>query len=457
VSRRLVVLGTSVTLPDPASVTDLAVSFQQQGGQLADLQTTLQSLTRPDAWGDWTGLAADAFGQTIGQLPAELGDARDAYDDVASALRQYAGQLEPVINSLISLSYQAEDAEGTLAAVQDARSRAIATGHNPVTTGWDARLTDATEAVSALRGQLNRLLAELTALAATCTKRIKAAEPRTAGKSLFGELESDFVRDVADPMARAAKEAFKLDMEAVKLGAEAAGLEVIGAAAMFEALWVHPVTNLFHDVTGHLDAEKLGLILGDVAGVLGIVALLPIPGVDVVAGLAALAIGGVGAGLDWWAAAHHEEGASYLQAGLATVSVALTGVGMVAKAGAGAVDAAGDLDDGADAAKSGGQLWAAGLKRTFTPAGIEDSIRNEQIDKDLAEGDAPTGVRGFGQALFDNVRDKTIETFTVPSGDDASSPAAVTMVRVGWATDRLNDVTNTVQDIEGDKTESLVP
>ena len=176
-----------------------------------------------------------------------------------------------------------------------------------------------------------------------------------------------------------------------------------------------------------------------------------------VAGLAALAIGGVGAGLDWWAAAHHEEGASYLQAGLATVSVALTGVGMVAKAGAGAVDAAGDLDDGADAAKSGGQLWAAGLKRTFTPAGIEDSIRNEQIDKDLAEGDAPTGVRGFGQALFDNVRDKTIETFTVPSGDDASSPAAVTMVRVGWATDRLNDVTNTVQDIEGDKTESLVP
>ena len=87
-SRRLVVLGTSVTLPDPASVTDLAVSFQQQGGQLADLQTTLQSLTRPDAWGDWTGLAADAFGQTIGQLPAELGDARDAYDDVASALRQ---------------------------------------------------------------------------------------------------------------------------------------------------------------------------------------------------------------------------------------------------------------------------------------------------------------------------------------------------------------------------------
>ncbi len=169
-TRQLVILGTSVTLPDPASVTDLAAGFQQQSGQLADLETTLQALTRPDAWGDWTGLAADAFGQSIGQLPAELGDVRDGYEDVASALRQYAGQLEPVVNSLSSLSFQAEDAEGTLAAVQNARSQAIANGQDPATTGWDARLTDATEAVSALRGQQTRLLAELTALAAACTE-----------------------------------------------------------------------------------------------------------------------------------------------------------------------------------------------------------------------------------------------------------------------------------------------
>ena len=130
-TRQLVILGTSVTLPDPASVTDLAAGFQQQGGQLADLETTLQALNRPDAWGDWTGLAADAFGQSIGQLPAELGDVRDGYEDVASALRQYAGQLEPVVNSLTSLSFQAEDAEGTLAAVRTARSQAIATGRIP--------------------------------------------------------------------------------------------------------------------------------------------------------------------------------------------------------------------------------------------------------------------------------------------------------------------------------------
>jgi uncharacterized protein YukE len=86
--------------PDPASATDLGVSFREVSGHLADLEGTLQTLTRPDAWGDWTGLAADAFGQSIGQLPAELGDMAGAYGKAASALQRYAGQLEPVVNSL---------------------------------------------------------------------------------------------------------------------------------------------------------------------------------------------------------------------------------------------------------------------------------------------------------------------------------------------------------------------
>src|SRR5580700_8459026 len=120
---RLVILGTTVTVPDPASATDLAAGFREQGGHLADLEATLQALSRPDAWGDWTGLAADAFGQSIGRLPAELGDVAGAYDDVASGLQRYANALEPVVNALASLSFQAEDAEGTLAAVRAARSQ----------------------------------------------------------------------------------------------------------------------------------------------------------------------------------------------------------------------------------------------------------------------------------------------------------------------------------------------
>ena len=259
-TRQLVILGTSVTLPDPASVTDLAAGFQQQSGQLADLETTLQALTRPDAWGDWTGLAADAFGQSIGQLPAELGDVRDAYEDVASALQQYAGQLEPVVNSLSSLSFQAEDAEGALAAVQNGpvpgdRERA-GSGHYRLGRQAGGRQPTA---VSALQGQLNRLLGELTALAAACTKQIAAAEPKTAGKSLFGELESDFVRDVADPLARAAVEAAKDDVQ------------------LLDETFFQPFTQLWADRAQwekNPDLHTAGQLLQDYGNALGVVALV---------------------------------------------------------------------------------------------------------------------------------------------------------------------------------------
>ena len=277
-SRQLVILGTSVTLPDPASVTDLAASFQQEGGQLAHLQTTLQSLTRPDAWGAWVGQAADAFGRSIGQLPAEIGDVSDAYDDVASALRQYAGQLEPVVNSLSSLSYQAEDAEGALAAVSTARSQVITSGQDPATTGWDARLADAAAAVTAVQGQLTRLLGELTALAATCTKQIKAAEPKTAGKSLFGELERDFVRDVADPLARAAVEAAKDDVQ------------------LLDEAFFQPFTKLWADRAQwekNPDLHTAGQLLQDCGDALGVIAL-----VALVAGVIIVASVGTGGAAD---------------------------------------------------------------------------------------------------------------------------------------------------------------
>ena len=39
---------------------------------------------------------------------------------------------------------------------------------------------------------------------------------------------------------------------------------------------------------------------------------------------------GAAAAADWWAVAHHENGASYLQAGLATVGLGLGGVSFVA-------------------------------------------------------------------------------------------------------------------------------
>jgi uncharacterized protein YukE len=295
-TRHLVILGTSVTLPDPGSASDLAARFQDQSGQLADTEATLQALTRPDAWGGWTGLAADAFGQSIGQLPAELGDVRDAYEDVVTALRQYAGQLEPVVSSLSSLSYQAEDAEYTLAAVRRARSQAIASGHNPVTTGWDARLADATAAVSALRGRLNRLLGELDALSSTCTRQINAAEPRTARKSLFGELERGFVRDVADPLGH---------------GAAEVGRDALGAGKatvhLLDDTFVQPFTELPGDLVNfaeNTDLHTAGELLQHFGDAVGVVALvLTVAAVVVIAsvgtgGLADVALAGAFTAVD---------------------------------------------------------------------------------------------------------------------------------------------------------------
>jgi uncharacterized protein YukE len=387
VTRRLVILGTAVTLPDPASVADLAAGFRGQGGELADLEATLQALTRPDAWGAWTGEAADAFGQSLGQLPAEIGDVRDAYDEVALVLQRYAAELEPVINALTSLSFQAEDAEGTLAAVRTARSQAMARGENSAATGWDARLADATAAVSSLRSQLNRLLGELTALAATCTKQITAAEPRKAKKSLFGSLESDFVKDVADPLGRAFETAGRLGLLAA---GEELALGALGSIDVIDAFLVHPITDLYHDgdkLLHGLTAEKLGQVLGDVAGVLGILAF--IPGVDVFAVPALVVVSAAAAAADWWAVAKHEKGASVLDASLATVSFALGGVSFVAgravSADAGmfqAADKAGDLDEledlknGADARVSGAALWKAGLPRSFTTQDVKAAVQD---------------------------------------------------------------------------------
>jgi uncharacterized protein YukE len=265
-ARQLVILGTSVTLPDPASVTDLAASFAEQGGQLADLESALQALGRPDAWGDWTGLAADAFGQSIGQLPAELGDVCDAYGDVAAALRQYAGQLEPVVDALSALSYPAEEAEYTLAATERARAQAIAAGQNPVTTGWDIRVADAVAAVSALRGRLNGLIAELNTLAATCTRQIKAAEPKTARKSLFGEAESDFMRDVADPVGHDAKAMGEGLLDGGKI-----------AGHLLDETFVQPFTELPGDLANFIenpDLHTAGELLQGVGDAVGVVALV---------------------------------------------------------------------------------------------------------------------------------------------------------------------------------------
>jgi uncharacterized protein YukE len=455
VTRRLVILGTTVTVPDPASVTDLAAGFRAQGGHLADLEETLQALNRPHAWGEWTGQAADTFGQSLGQLPGEVAEVRDAYGDVASVLQRYAAELEPVVSALSSLSFRAEDAEGNLQAVSTACAQAKARGENTTLTGWDTRLADAKAAVSSLRAQLNRLLAELTTLAATCAKQINAAEPKKPKQSLFGKLESGFVRDIAHPVGHAVKD--------IVHGAETvAKLELTGALAMGEALFINPILNAPGDIAhafGHFDAEELGKALGDVAGVLGVLAL--VPGVDVFAAPAALIVGGAAAAADWWAAAHHEEGASYLQAGLATVGVALGSVSMVAGKAMEADSALQDLASGADARASGAALWQTGVKRTFDTSDIKGALSDLKENltiSGLKENLSISGIKenfsDFKDGLADNLKVQLREDLNLGLDGSSHSPAGVTIAHVKWSADRANDVVTTVQDIHDRATES---
>jgi uncharacterized protein YukE len=441
---QLVILGTSVTLPDPASVSDLAARFQEQGGQLAEAETTLQALARPDAWGEWTGLAADAFGQSIGQLPAELGEVCAAYEEVAAALRQYAGQLEPVVGALSSLSYPAEEAEYTLAATERARAQAIAHGQTATIPAWNIRVADAAEAVAELRRRLNGLLAELNALASTCTRQIKAAEPRSAHKSLFGQLESDFVRDVADPLARAAK-------ETAKLAEEAAKLELSGAVGLVEALYIHPLEYLWDEVSSH--AEEIGKVLSDVAIVLTVLAF--IPGVDAIAGPALVIVSAAEMAADWYAVYDHQKGASVLQASLATLSFGCAGVGLVATKALSAdselvtstlddngLGAVMELKDGEGAVPTGEGLWRTGLQRAFSPSDIKASISDnyETALDPVGKGDAPTGLQGFQQALSNNFSSKVTELRNGGIEEFVHTPAAVTIEHVKWVAEGLDDL-----------------
>jgi len=442
VTRTLEILGTTVSVPDPGAATALSASFGEMSGSLADAHDTLQTLTRPDAWGVWTGQAADAFGQSVGKLPAELGDIRDAYGAVSAALREYAAELEPVVNALTALASRADEAEGTLTATRNARQHAIAQGHDPHTTGWDARLVEATAVVSSQRAQLERLISELDGLATTCTKRITAAEPRQAKKSLFGELASDFMRDVADPLGRGIvafghAEAdmagavlaggITLGKDALKVG-EIAGKGLLGIGA---ALFVHPFTDLPHDLSRYLSdptAANLGSVLGDVAGILGVAALL-VPGADLfVAG--ALVVNAGAAAADWTAVAEHEDGASVLDAGLATVGLGLGGVSFVAGRAVDADTALGqhafddgdwqgleDLKNGDDARASAATLWQDGVSQRFSLTDVKASL-SDSVHQVLHLGD---------------------DGFT-------HSPAAVKIEHIKWSVDRPNDVVTYIED-----------
>jgi uncharacterized protein YukE len=441
-ARHLEILGTSVTVPDPDSVASLSASFSSVSENLTDLVDMLQALSTPAAWGEWTGQAANAFGQSIGQLPGELGAAQEAYGTAAAALQDYASHVEPVVTALTSLSFQADDAESTLTAIQNARNQVIHQGQDPAATGWDARLADATEAVSELSGQLTQLLAELHALSSRCVAQINGAAPKQA-KSLLGSLASDFMKDVADPLGRAAEAAAHTGL--------GIGEELLRAyehpTVVVGALVVHPFSHLVKDAEGIARAsplEALGSTLGDVAGVLGVLSL--IPGVDLIAAPALLVVSAAAAASDWAAVATHEKGASVAGATLASLSLGLAGTGAVIGKGVATgdklIDAAAEAGDtrqvvslatGQDARESAGALRKSGVKQLFSWTDVKDSVSEGfgQVRGNLSDVKgsltSATELRSTLNSAADSVASKANNFLRLGSDGLTHSPAAVVL------------------------------
>jgi len=363
-TRYLDVLGRSFTVPDPGDVAGLSASYRAVCVNLDDAKGQLGALGTPQAWGEWTGLAADAFARSIGRLPGQLEQAWQSYNTAAWALSEYASGLGPVVTALSALAYQAEEAQGHLTAVTAAREQVIRQGQDPSTTGWNARQQDAQAAVDELRSRLSSLLHEMNSLSAACVARIRQAQHEGIQNNVIG----DFDRYVMPAAAVAWHDASR-------------ALKVTGD--VLDAVFVKPlVTDVENFRRGDWSWENIGQTLGDIGFDLGVALLvvgLFVSGVGEVAAPFMLGLGVLTTGAEGMAAAEHERGASWGKVGESAVfDIGLPLAGGVFKD---AVTAEsnylpeafdqGDLGqmerlaDGTDARVSAGALWDTGVQHMF--------------------------------------------------------------------------------------------
>ena len=445
-TRSLDVAGTVITVPGPDEIVTLSGRFQAMGGALADAQDQLSALASPQAWNQWTGQAAGAFGQTIGQLPGQLAAAQESYHAVAAALSDYAGQLRPVVATLSSLAARAEEAVGNLKATQTARDEVFQQVPDPSLAGWDTRVTVARAVVDGLQAQVRAQQSEMGTLATRCVTRISQALPGGRKKSLLGTL-----------------------------GHDVAALTQ-GAAGALDDLTIHPLADLW-DRAGKLGGqwtwENIGKTLGDVADVLGIIAL--IPGADVVAVPALIVVSGVAAGADLAAREEHEAGATYTDAGFAAAGAALGFAGAVFHA-AGAADTglfrdawdSGDLPglkslaDGTDARVSGLALLKSGIRQmtdwTDVKTSLADAFNEVRPAMNEADGITLPGageVRDALNSVSDGLIGKANEFLRLGADEFTHSPAATTFQHLHFLTDRVGEGLTVVHDnLESDNQSS---
>lgn len=282
-ARLMEVLGKSFWLPDPDSVSHLAGTFGAIRDNLGETDSQLQALRSPGSWADWTGPAADAFARCLGQLPGQLGQAHESYATVAAALSSYAAGLYPVVNALLSLGTEAEEAESTLRTATAELDYARNTGNHASVTYWEPRVRAASETVDGLTSRLAYLLGELDGLSARCVQQIRQAQH----EGIQNNLITDFDRYVLMDGGTAAHDAHK-------------AMDIAGG--VLDGIFVKPFSDLPGDLDKlwhQRDLHALGKVLDDVAGILGAIGLVALvvaavlPGTDAVGVPALIAYLGV--------------------------------------------------------------------------------------------------------------------------------------------------------------------
>jgi hypothetical protein len=432
VTRYLEILGQSVPVPDPDSVAILSGQYRSAAAIIGEAKSQLAGIGTAQAQAVWAGQAASAFTRKLGELPGQLEKAWQSYNTVAWALSGYASGLRPVVTALSSLAYQAEEADGTLRATDNARNQVIAQGHDPVATGWNTRLSEAQAEVGLLRRRLSALLAELEGLSAQCVGEIRQAEHEGISNNLISDFRRYIVQDGGAIAADGAK-----------------AMHVLAKVA--DVLFVKPFTDLpglLKKYIDHPDWQTFGALLADYAAVLAIVAFF-IPGADLLTPFL-FALNGIAVGSEAVAAATHEKDSSWADVGFGFAGLGFAGAGAVLGKGVAASDGfmqgafdEGDfgqlkgLANGWDARVSGNALLDDGLKSSFSLEGwAPDS------------GQADQGVLG-------TLKDEAYSFMHFGADGNTNSPAAANFQHLEWGLNRGNQGLALGQDWVDQKGRSL--
>ena len=182
-----------LTIPgDPGGLIGLA---SQLAGAASDVQDVHDRVATNGLEGAWSGHAADAFRSTLHSVPGELDTIVAAFNEAASAVRGFAGELEELQanarwhnQQLASEEGELERARATAAARQAevaSAARAHASATDPVT------LSNASRALAASEGMLRAATSDVEGLGSAISRlagtgsqieeEYNAAVRRTAG------------------------------------------------------------------------------------------------------------------------------------------------------------------------------------------------------------------------------------------------------------------------------------